>query len=116
MINIESNDYYKLINKVAVPIHTIDEYHEVFDFKNQDNRTVQTDIANDFFIQTTFTGVDCNKSQFGVAMVFETLISHTYSDLDYIAKTYATWEKAEAGHTKCLSRVLLLTNTNINLE
>ena len=116
MINIESNDYYKLINKVAVPIHTIDEYHEVFDIKNQDNRNVQTDTVNDFYISTTFTGVDSNESQFGAAKVVETLISHTCSELDYIAKTYATWEEAESGHAKYLSRILLLTNTNINLQ
>ena len=72
-----------------------------------EERILAEDHIGDFFVLTVFDGWDPFERHGGPPLMFETKVYDGNGDVQYgdLGDRYATWELAEAGHRRIVSRV-----------
>ncbi len=92
------SEYYKLINKEAVPC-SCNEWAECFEGTS---RRVARSGNDDIYVSTVFLGLDHSFGE-GNIQIFETMIFG--GEHDQGMWRYATWDEAESGHKKACELV-----------
>ncbi len=95
--------YYVLKGKKAVPVGDVTEWAKQFD--GIDRIVAKTDIKN-VRISTVFLGLD-HQWGVGTPLIFETLVFG--GKFDQEMDRYSTWEEAEEGHKKMVTKVKEVT-------
>lgn len=94
-------DNYTLLPDHTVKQASLMEWATWFEEKN--NRIVQQDRNEQYFVSTCFLGIDHSYGE-GPPQLFETMVfaqkdgKTDYSDLEF--ERYATWDEALEGHKK----------------
>lgn len=86
---------YILDGKNPVPCHNLFEWAA---WLENANRTVARTETTNGIVSTVFLGINCNWSDTGKPILFETMVFDGLFDGDY--QRYSTWEEAEEGHTR----------------
>lgn len=95
-------EYYILEGKIVVPVESLDEWIERFEF-HDDNRIVAQEDVGPYWVSTVFLGLDHRFMGHGPPLVFETMVFRDRTRrllVDLWCRRCSTWEEAETTHAE----------------
>lgn len=99
--------YYKLVNRVPVPVPGLLEWGSWF--ATSDRTVAKSEITHPVLdkvlVSTVFLGLDLNYSAVGPPVLFETMVFG--GPLDEMQYRYCTWDDAIRGHNMCMDEALI---------
>lgn len=92
--------YYKLVNKIPVPVDSIEEANSSF----KENHIIKQDVIEGILVSTIFLFMDHPFNYDSAPILFETMIFG--GKHDQYQERYKTYEEAETGHVNAVNLVM----------